>query len=42
MARIDVTNSLSDLVRKKLANNCNFWAEEVELDFGKSRVDFIG
>lgn len=42
MTRIDVTNSLSNLVRKKLTNNCNFWAEEVELDFGKSRVDFIG
>ncbi|WP_366533583.1 hypothetical protein ACOJIU_18510 (plasmid) [Carnobacterium maltaromaticum] len=42
MSRSFVTNSLSDLVRKKLSNNSNFWAEEVELDFGKSRVDFIG
>lgn len=42
MNRTDVTNNLSDLVRKKLSNNCNFWAEEVELDFGKARVDFIG
>lgn len=42
MNRNDVTKSLSDLVRKKLSNNCNFWAEEVELDFGKARVDFIG
>lgn len=42
MSRDDITKSLSDLVRKKLSNNCTFWAEEVELDFGKSRVDFIG
>lgn len=42
MNRTDTTNSLSHLVRKKLANNCNFWAEEVELDFGKARVDFVG
>lgn len=42
MSRTDVTNSLSDLVRKKLSNNCNFWAEEVELDFGKARIDFVG
>lgn len=42
MNRNDITKSLSDLVRKKLANNCNFWAEEVELDFGKARVDFVG
>lgn len=42
MSRTGVTNSLSDLVRKKLSNNSNFWAEEVELDFGKARVDFVG
>lgn len=42
MNRNDVTNSLSDLVRKRLSNNCSFWAEEVELDFGKVRVDFVG
>ncbi|MFS7207005.1 hypothetical protein AB6831_10430 [Carnobacterium divergens] len=42
MSRTAVTNTLSDLVRKKLSNNSNFWAEEVELDFGKARVDFIG
>lgn len=42
MSRIDVTNSLSYLVRKKISNNCSFWAEEVELDFGKARVDFVG
>lgn len=43
MNRHDVTNSLSDLVRKRLSNSttCNFWAEEVQLDLGKSRVDFI-
>jgi hypothetical protein len=40
--RTKITNSLSDLVRKKLSNNCTFWAEEVTLDFGKARVDFIG
>lgn len=44
MDRNSITESLSGLVRKKLANksNCSFWAEEVELDFGKARVDFIG
>lgn len=42
MNRSDTTKSLSDLVRKKLSNTCNFWAEEVELDFGKVRVDFVG
>ncbi|EJY47124.1 TPA: hypothetical protein ACSPJ2_001617 [Enterococcus faecium] len=42
MNRNDVTNSLSDLVRKRLTNNCDFWSEEVELDFGKARVDFVG
>ncbi|WP_312540910.1 hypothetical protein [Enterococcus sp.] len=42
MSRNDVTRSLSDLVRKKLTNNCTFWAEEVELDFGKARIDFVG
>lgn len=42
MDRTDITNSLSDLVRKRLSNNRNFWAEEVELDFGRARVDFIG
>lgn len=42
MNRKDVTNSLSDLARKRLSNNCSFWAEEVELDFGKARVDFVG
>lgn len=40
--RAEITNSLSELVRKKLSNNCTFWAEEVTLDFGKARVDFIG
>lgn len=40
--RDDVTKKLSNLVRKRLSNNCTFWAEEVELDFGKARVDFIG
>ncbi|MGG5373497.1 hypothetical protein [Enterococcus sp. AZ196] len=42
MERVEVTRSLSDLVRKKLTNNCTFWAEEVELDFGKARIDFVG
>lgn len=42
MNRNEVTKSLSDLVRKRLSNNCSFWAEEVELDFGKARVDFVG
>ena len=42
MSRTGVTNTLSDLVRKKISNNSNFWAEEVELDFGKARVDFVG
>lgn len=42
MNRAEITNSLSDLVRKKLSNNCTFWAEEVQLDFGKARVDFVG
>lgn len=42
MNRKAITNNLSDLVRKKISNNCDFWAEEVELDFGKQRVDFIG
>lgn len=42
MDRATITNSLSDLVRKKLSNNCTFWAEEVELDFGKARIDFVG
>lgn len=44
MNRNDITESLSDLVRKKLSNssNSNFGAEEVELDFGKGRVDFVG
>lgn len=42
MNRVEITNSLSDLVRKKLSNNCTFWAEEVQLDFGKARVDFVG
>lgn len=44
MDRNSITESLSDLVRKRLSNksNCSFWAEEVELDFGESRVDFIG
>lgn len=42
MGRSDVTNSLSDLVRKRLSNTSNFWAEEVELDYGKSRIDFVG
>lgn len=42
MNRNDVTKSLSDLVRKKLTNKCTFWAEEVELDFGKARIDFVG
>lgn len=40
--RMDTTSSLSDLVRKRIANKSNFFAEEVELDFGKARVDFIG
>lgn len=42
MRRDETTKKLSDLVRKRLSNNCTFWAEEVELNFGKSRVDFIG
>lgn len=42
MSRIDITNSLSNLVRKRLSRNSAFWSEEVELDFGKSRVDFVG
>lgn len=42
MNRYDVTQTLSDLVRKRLNNTSNFWAEEVELDFGKARVDFVG
>lgn len=42
MSRNDVTESLSELVRKKLSNTTIFWAEEVELDFGKARVDFVG
>ena len=42
MSRGDITKSLSDLVRKRLANKSIFWAEEVEIDFGKSRVDFVG
>ncbi|MFC0232731.1 hypothetical protein ACFFIF_01855 [Vagococcus entomophilus] len=42
MNRSSVTNNLNDLVRKKLNNTSNFWAEEVELDFGKARVDFVG
>lgn len=42
MDRNQITESLSNLVRKKLPNTCTFWAEEVELDFGKARVDFVG
>lgn len=42
MNRTEVTNDLNKLVRKKVANNCKFWAEEVQLDSGKARVDFIG
>lgn len=42
MDRSKVTDSLSKLVRKKLSNTCTFWAEEVELDFGQARVDFVG
>lgn len=42
MNRTEVTNNLSELVKKKLSSNCNFWAEEVELDFGKARIDFVG
>ncbi|WP_445448709.1 hypothetical protein [Enterococcus faecalis] len=42
MNRVDVTNNLSDLVRKRLSRTSTFWSEEVELDFGKSRVDFVG
>lgn len=42
MNRTEVTTSLSDLVRKKLDSTCKFWAEEVSLDSGKARVDFIG
>ncbi|MGM0238491.1 hypothetical protein [Enterococcus sp. AZ103] len=42
MGRSEITEELSNLVRKKLSNTSNFWAEEVELDFGKYRVDFIG
>lgn len=42
MNRTYTTNSLSQLVRKKLSNTSSFWAEEVELDFGKARVDFVG
>lgn len=44
MNRNEITKSLSDLVRKRLSNSSNssFFAEEVELDFGESRVDFIG
>ena len=41
-SRVDTTNDLSRLVRKRLANVSSFWAEEVELDFGKARVDFVG
>ena len=42
MNRNDTTRSLSDLVRKRLSNHSSFWAEEVDLDFGKARVDFVG
>lgn len=42
MTRSETTNYLSDLVRKRLSNQTSFWAEEVELDFGKFRVDFVG
>lgn len=42
MQRNETTTQLSDLVKKRLSNKTAFWAEEVELDFGKSRVDFIG
>lgn len=42
MGRVDITEELSNLVRKQLSNNYPFWAEEVELDFGKNRVDFVG
>lgn len=41
-SRTDTTNDLSDLVRKRLSNQSSFWAEEVELDFGKARIDFVG
>ena len=42
VSRKEVTKTLSDLTRKRLTNQTSFYAEEVELDFGKSRVDFVG
>ncbi|MBB5887728.1 hypothetical protein [Lactovum miscens] len=42
MNRPDITKSLSDLVRTRLKNTCNFWAEEVNLDYSTKRVDFVG
>ncbi len=44
MNRNSITESLNDLVRKRLSNKSksSFWAEEVELDFGEMRVDFVG
>ncbi|MDG4965803.1 hypothetical protein OGZ37_04315 [Lactococcus lactis] len=42
MNRTEITASLSDLVKKKLSNNYNFWAAEVNLDEHAKRVDFVG
>ncbi len=42
MNRPEITKMLSDLVRKRLNNKSIFWAEEVNLDAYKKRVDFVG